>query len=112
MTRFVTRNAVDCSNSSSLLKVVLRAKSQVEVLGGLVGHPHNPSVAGSSPTRPTSSSKMTVTGRATAPGGAQRSRDGVGPSGGGGEGDGVAEGLQAADVAADGALGAGAGVVV
>src|SRR3954468_3577722 len=59
-----------------------------------------------------SSSKMTVTGRATAPGGAQRSREGVGPSGGGGEGDGVAEGLKLVDVVANGSLVAAALVVV
>jgi hypothetical protein len=49
---------------------------------------------------------------ATAPGAAQRSRDGVvGGSGGGVRGDGVAEGFEVADVVSDGALGAAAGVV-
>ena len=31
----------------------LLVKQRVEASGGLVGHPHNPSVVGSSPTRPT-----------------------------------------------------------
>src|SRR3954454_2333391 len=56
-----------------------------------------------------------ASGQAAAPGGAQRSRDvGVAGrvSGGGLQVDLVAEGVQGADVVADGALGAAAGVVV
>ena len=59
MTRFMTRNGAGCSSCSTMLSVPMSARSPVEATVAPVGHPHNPSVVGSSPTRPTSIMRLT-----------------------------------------------------